>query len=229
MRPTSIIISVSFRWSQDKTFCLLRLPVIVEQKWLVADFRTTLAWSLWSLHLAWKCFFCKISLNDNRVSGPVGRLSSLLARTDIFTYGIKAAVSSIKFPVVGLLKCISKKKHLRFANQKRGPNPLKLFGEAATALMRKSTQHLTSYLPKTYSSQQIKHPLSVLSGEPRWISSQLRTFVFLYGLTFAAKVRQALKRSHKCYANCHINRFLILTHKRQSQVSWVLCRPGGKG
>lgn len=61
-----------------------------------------------------KMLFCKISLNDNRVSGPVGCPSS--SCTDIFICSIKAAVSSIKFPVVGFLEFISKKIDLRFVN-----------------------------------------------------------------------------------------------------------------
>lgn len=36
----------------------------------------------------------------------------------VFICSIKAAVSSIKFPVVGLLEFISKKKNLRFVNKK---------------------------------------------------------------------------------------------------------------
>lgn len=57
-----------------------------------------------------KTLFCKISLDDNRASGPVCCALSSTLCMDIFICRIKAAVSSIKFPVVALLEFISKKK-----------------------------------------------------------------------------------------------------------------------
>lgn len=65
-----------------------------------------------------KMLFGRISLNDNPVSGPVGCPSSLSFCADIFARSIKAAVSSIKIPAVGLLKCCHEKKNLRFVNKK---------------------------------------------------------------------------------------------------------------
>lgn len=61
-----------------------------------------------------KMLFCKISLNDNGVWST--GLSIVVCA--VFICSIKAAVSSIKFPVVGLLEFISKKKNLRFVNKK---------------------------------------------------------------------------------------------------------------
>lgn len=63
-----------------------------------------------------KMLFCKISLNDNQVSGPA--VCPSLLCTDVFICNIKAVVCSIKFPVVGFLELPSKKRNLRFANKK---------------------------------------------------------------------------------------------------------------
>lgn len=61
--------------------------------------------------------FCKISLNDNQLSGPVVCPTSSLC-ADIFICSIKADVTAIKFPIVGHLEFISKKKNLRCFNKK---------------------------------------------------------------------------------------------------------------
>lgn len=53
-----------------------------------------------------KMLFCQISLNDNLVSGPAVCLTP--SRAKVFICSIKAAVCSIKFPVVGLLELASK-------------------------------------------------------------------------------------------------------------------------
>lgn len=127
MRPTSIIISVSFRWGQDKTFCLLKLAVVVEQ----SDSRLTLG-QPW-LGVFVDSILCEngfgwISLNDNPASGPVGWPSSLSFRGGRRCSRHKSSCWFNQIPSSGLFKSPAQnRKEISDLWIKSPPNPLKTF------------------------------------------------------------------------------------------------------